>query len=55
MGGPAALKSDPSGKWSIQNPTDLSYGQFKLLPYWDSLRGDPRFEKIFSTRLAKLL
>ena len=27
-------------------PCDLSYGQLKLLPYWDSLRGDPRFEKI---------
>ena len=24
----------------------LSYGQLKLLPYWDPLRGDPRFEKI---------
>jgi len=24
----------------------LSYGALKLLPYWDPLRGDPRFEKI---------
>jgi len=23
-----------------------SYGQLKLMPYWDPLRGDPRFEKI---------
>jgi TolB-like protein/class 3 adenylate cyclase/Tfp pilus assembly protein PilF len=23
-----------------------TYGQLKLLPYWDPLRGDPRFEKI---------
>jgi hypothetical protein len=23
-----------------------SYGQLKLLPFWDPLRGDPRFEKI---------
>jgi len=27
-------------------PNDLSYGRLKLHPYWDSLRGDPRFEKI---------
>jgi serine/threonine-protein kinase len=27
-------------------PGPLSYGQLKLLPYWDPLRGDPRFEKI---------
>jgi TolB-like protein/Tfp pilus assembly protein PilF len=31
---------------AIQHPSDLSYGQLKLLPYWDSLRGDPRFEKL---------
>jgi TolB-like protein/class 3 adenylate cyclase/Tfp pilus assembly protein PilF len=29
-------------------PNDLSYGRLKLHPYWDSLRGDPRFEKIVS-------
>jgi serine/threonine-protein kinase len=27
-------------------PNMLSYGLLKLHPYWDSLRGDPRFEKI---------
>ena len=27
----------------------LSYGGLKLLPYWDSLRGDPRFEKIVAS------
>jgi serine/threonine-protein kinase len=27
-------------------PNRLSYGLLKLHPYWDSLRGDPRFEKI---------
>jgi serine/threonine protein kinase len=31
---------------AIRRPSDLSYGQLELLPYWDSLRGDPRFEKI---------
>jgi serine/threonine-protein kinase len=27
-------------------PGSLSYGQLKLTPNWDPLRGDPRFEKI---------
>ena len=27
-------------------PGYLCYGQLKLLPYWDPLPGDPRFEKI---------
>ncbi|HEY7353197.1 MAG TPA: protein kinase [Terriglobales bacterium] len=27
-------------------PSPVSYGQLKLLPFWDPLRGDPRFEKI---------
>jgi serine/threonine-protein kinase len=27
-------------------PNTLSYGLLRLHPYWDSLRGDPRFEKI---------
>jgi tetratricopeptide (TPR) repeat protein len=27
-------------------PGSLSYGNLKLLPFWDPLRGDPRFEKI---------
>ena len=31
---------------AIRRPSDLSYGQLKLLPYWDPLRGDPRFEKL---------
>ena len=32
MGGPAVRLSQiqPSGKWSIQNPTDLGYGRFKF-------------------------
>src|SRR5205807_790954 len=27
-------------------PSTLSYGVLKLHPYWDPLRGDPRFEKV---------
>jgi len=30
----------------IRRPSNLSYGELKLLPFWDPLRGDPRFEKI---------
>jgi TolB-like protein len=31
---------------AIRSPSDLSYGQLKLMPFWDALRGDPRFEKV---------
>jgi tetratricopeptide (TPR) repeat protein len=31
---------------AIRLPSGLSYGQLKLLPLWDPLRGDPRFEKL---------
>ncbi|HET6888911.1 MAG TPA: protein kinase, partial [Candidatus Udaeobacter sp.] len=33
----------------IHPPSPLSYGQLKLLPFWDPLRGDPRFEKIVAS------
>ena len=31
----------------------LSYGGLKLLPFWDPLRGDPRFEKIVDSLAPK--
>jgi tetratricopeptide (TPR) repeat protein len=31
---------------AVRSPSGLSYGQLKLLPFWDPLRGDPRFDKI---------
>jgi len=31
----------------------LSYGALKLLPFWDPLRGDPRFEKIVEALAPK--
>src|SRR5437762_972652 len=31
---------------AIPRPGNLSYGQLKLMPFWDQLRGDARFEKI---------
>ncbi len=30
-----------------------SYGALKLLPFWDPLRGDPRFDKIVSSLAPK--
>jgi serine/threonine protein kinase/tetratricopeptide (TPR) repeat protein len=27
-------------------PSGVSYGELKLMPWWDPLRGDPRFEKL---------
>jgi serine/threonine-protein kinase len=31
---------------AMQHPGPLSYGSLRLHPYWDPLRGDPRFEKL---------
>jgi len=31
---------------AVRQPSDFGYGELKLLPFWDPLRGDPRFEKI---------
>jgi tetratricopeptide (TPR) repeat protein len=32
----------------LQIPTPISYGQLRLHPWWDSLRDDPRFERLVS-------
>jgi len=34
-------------------PSSISYGQLKLLPFWDPLRGDPRFERIVASLAPK--
>jgi TolB-like protein/class 3 adenylate cyclase/Tfp pilus assembly protein PilF len=34
-------------------PGYLSYGQLRLHPYWDPLRGDPRFQKIVASLAPK--
>ena len=34
-------------------PGHLSYGYLRLHPYWDPLRGDPRFEKIVASLAPK--
>jgi tetratricopeptide (TPR) repeat protein len=36
-----------------RTPNLLSYGFLKLHPYWDSLRGDPRFESIVASLAPK--
>ena len=38
---------------AIRYPSSLSYGRLKLLPFWDPLRGDPRFEKIVASLAPK--
>ena len=32
---------------------DLSYGELKLMPFWDPLRGEPCFEKIVNSLAPK--
>jgi len=34
-------------------PGGVSYGELRLLPYWDPLRDDPRFEKIIASLAPK--
>jgi tetratricopeptide (TPR) repeat protein len=38
---------------AIRPPSTVSYGQLKLKPYWDPLRGDSRFEKIVASLAPK--
>jgi TolB-like protein/class 3 adenylate cyclase/Tfp pilus assembly protein PilF len=38
---------------AVRPPSTVSYGQLKLLPFWDPLRGDPRFEKIVASLTPK--
>jgi len=38
---------------ALRFPNPPSYGELKLLPFWDPLRGDPRFEKIVASLAPK--
>ena len=38
---------------AIQRAQSPSYGQLKLLPTWDPLRGDPCFEQIVASLAPK--
>jgi TolB-like protein/Tfp pilus assembly protein PilF/predicted Ser/Thr protein kinase len=37
----------------VKIPSSTTYGDLRLNPYWDSLRGDPRFEKIVASLAPK--
>src|SRR5205814_410921 len=40
----------------VRSPTgglDLSYGELKLMPFWDPLRGEPCFEEIVASLAPK--
>jgi hypothetical protein len=38
---------------AARKPSGLSYGQLKLMPYWDALCGDLRFEQIVASLAPK--
>jgi TolB-like protein/tRNA A-37 threonylcarbamoyl transferase component Bud32/Flp pilus assembly protein TadD len=38
---------------SARTPNGVTYGELKLDPFWDPLRGDPRFEKIVASLAPK--
>ena len=38
---------------ALRYPSSPTYGQLKLLPWWDPLRGDPCFEKIVASLAPK--
>jgi len=38
---------------AIRSPSRLTYGELKLLPFWDPLRGDPRFEQMVASLAPK--
>ena len=38
---------------ALQAGLDLSYGELKMLPWWDALRGEPCFEKIVASLAPK--
>jgi TolB-like protein/class 3 adenylate cyclase/Tfp pilus assembly protein PilF len=48
-----ALQQVETGLRAPDASLALSYGALKLLPFWDPLRGDPRFEKIVASLAPK--
>src|SRR5213080_667856 len=48
-----ALQQLEAGLRAPQASQMLSYGALKLLPFWDPLRGDPRFEQIVESLAPK--
>ena len=39
--------------FSARMPAGVTYGDLKMMPWWDPLRGDPRFEKIVTSLAPK--
>ena len=48
-----ALQQLETGLRAPSASVALSYGALKLLPFWEPLRGDPRFEKIVASLAPK--
>jgi hypothetical protein len=40
-------------KTVLPHPGVLTYGALKLHPFWDPLRGDPRFDQIINSLAPK--
>jgi hypothetical protein len=38
---------------AAQLPSSVTYGDLKLMPWWDPLRGDPCFEQIVASLAPK--
>ena len=38
---------------ALSGPSSLTYGELKLMPWWDPIRGDPHFEKIVASLAPK--
>ena len=38
---------------ALSGPSSLTYGELKLMPWWDPLRGDPHFERIVASLAPK--
>jgi hypothetical protein len=38
---------------AVRGPTTTGYGELKLLPFWDPLRGEPCFEKTVASLAPK--
>jgi len=38
---------------AVRPPSNVSYGELKLMPWWDPLRGEPCFEKIVASLAPK--
>jgi len=44
-----ALQQLETGLRAVDASLALSYGALKLLPFWEPLRGDPRFEQVVAS------